>query len=146
MENINVEQIMEDIRKDIKEKGMTLDVPSFDDIPLKEGSVGSDAALQDLDSELDQTIFRLEGECDVQYYYPMQKGVKSMIKKVIRKTVHCVFFPIMESQNRFNKDVVHYLDADRKRQAKRYKDILKRVKTLEAENQKLKEKLYSKNN
>lgn len=147
MENINVEQIMAEIRKEIKENGMTVDIPRFDDVPLRDDdtlSVNMNPEADHMGVDPDARISRLESESTVQYYYPMPRGLKNTVKKVIRKTVHCVFFPIMESQNQFNRDIVSYLKLSRQAEHKKNKAILKRLQQLENENKKLQEQLYNK--
>ena len=136
MEQVNVEQIMQEIRKNIEESGADLDIMPFEEVPFPEDLKDRSENKDNL--SINQIITRLQSESQIQFYYDMPKSVKSLIKKVIRKSVHFVFFPIMESQNRFNADVVQSIRLLGDTEEKNYKQLMRKVKKLESENRKLK--------
>lgn len=136
MEQVNVEQIMQEIRKNIEESGADLDIMPFEEVPFPEDLKDRSENTDNL--SINQIITRLQSESQIQFYYDMPKSVKSLIKKVIRKSVHFVFFPIMESQNRFNADVVQSIRLLGDTEEKNYKQLMRKVKKLESENRKLK--------
>ena len=136
MEQINVEEIMQEIRKDIADSKVQIDIMPFEDIPIPEEKTEDSESLNGL--TLDQAISRLKSEYAIQYYYDMPGGIKSVVKKVIRKSVHFVFFPIMEYQNRFNGDVVKGIELVGHIEKRNYKELGERIKKLERENRRLK--------
>ncbi len=134
MEKINVEQIMQEIRAEIKEKGLETDLPAFKDIPFSIDSQGANG-------DIDQVIERLGMESTIEYYYDMPKGIRSIVKKVIRRSIHFVFFPVLASQNRFNADVAYSMRMLRRNEKTNRKELLERLEKLERENRILKRKL-----
>ncbi len=134
MEKINVEEIMEEIRAKIKDEGLSADVPPFEDVPIW----GNDT---DEASDLDLTVERLKAESKIEYYYEMPGGIRSIVKKVIRRSIYFVFFPILLSQNRFNSDVTQSLDMIHNNEKRNKKELLKRIEKLERENRILKRKI-----
>lgn len=98
MEVINVEEIMQEIRKDIKEKGYTADMLSFQDVEY----------VQDGMYEYDQTEFKrivseLENKKRVPWYWDLeQNGIIRIFKRFIRKSVTFLIAPITDKQNEFN--------------------------------------------
>ena len=86
MRQVNVEEIMEEIKDEIKEKGYTDDMLSFSDIPL---------ANVDLAGQMKDAAF-------IAWRRPVSQGVKGIIKRIIRKCVGFVIAPVTEDQTRFN--------------------------------------------
>lgn len=93
MQQINVEEIMEQIREDIKKKGYTADMLSFDDIPLHN------------EPDLD-TIERMSGTFFLEWRRPVPSGIIGFIKRVIRKCVGFIIAPITDDQTKYNRDVL----------------------------------------
>ena len=130
MDSINVEQIMQEIRAQIKEKGLNTEVMPFEDVPFPEKRV------EKLD-KLEKENRKLRAESNVPYYYEMPKGIKTFIKKVIRKVVHGVVAPILDNQNQFNADVVDNLELIRQIERESYSTLIERIRELERENKRI---------
>ena len=133
MSEINVEEIMKGIREKIKASGAGTEEPPFDEGPF--------IAIPRNYGALRQAVENMKSESQVQYYYDEPDGPKKIIKNVIRRGLHFVFFPMMESQNRYNADVLrlmkrHVMINDRKQ-----KELLKRIQKLESENRSLRDEL-----
>ena len=137
MDSINVEQIMQEIRAQIKEKGLNTEIMPFEDIPFPENRV-------DAFDKLEKENKQLRAESNVPYYYEMPKGIKTFIKKVIRKAVHGVVAPILDNQNRFNADVVDNLELTRKTEIESYSTLIERIRELERENKRIRRTLNMK--
>lgn len=107
--NINIEEIMAQIKREIKEKGLTPDMLSFEDVPYQKPaqvSTGGDdgAAAHSLDY------------LNTHYYiqpYKELKGnpVKVFFKKVIRKLVKFYVEPVVFEQDNFNINTVTVLNT-----------------------------------
>lgn len=101
MEVINVEKIMDEIRKDIQERGYANDMLSFEDV--KNSDIGGCCFNR---NEYHDIITRLNHCYFVPWYREIgQTGVKAIVKKTIRKIVTFLIAPMSDEQNRFNADV-----------------------------------------
>ena len=106
-ETINIEEIMQQIRAEIKEKGYSADMLSFQDVECpaeKENFHYDEKECLDIvncvnrDSHIPWT-----GELN-------QGGVKAFVKKIIRKLTGFLIAPIVERQNQFNSDVTRSIN------------------------------------
>ena len=89
-EQINVESIMKEIKKEIEVKGYTNDLLSFDDVIVDVGS---------------------NHEWEVNPYRPLQGGkVTVFFKKAIRKLVYFFVEPIVMAQDGFNASIVRLMN------------------------------------
>lgn len=100
MKEINVEEIMAEIRQEIKDKGYTPDMLSFRD---------PNAAVEEY-CEFDHDEFRdtigfLEATKYVPWKNPTGHGLKGFVKKVILKLVGPLIAPISDGQNTYNHQV-----------------------------------------
>lgn len=105
---INIEEIMKQIREDISEKGYTNDILSFNDtLSFSDNS----------DSQFDKVVLNREVLTanqiwNVQAYRNLQcSGVKAFAKKAIRKNIKFYVEPIVNDQNNFNATVVRSLNS-----------------------------------
>lgn len=149
--DINIEKIMEEIREDIKAKGYTNDMLSFDEVVTIKGTEG-DFNRQEYDTALNYL--------NHSYHVPSLRPLGGnplfvFVKKVIRKLTKFYVEPIVASQNEYNAFNVRVLNGLSKRvmseDADTIPEMLKRiemlemqVKTLASENNELKEKLLQK--
>ena len=122
MENecINIEEIMSEIKRNIKEQGLTSDMLSFEDVPFNK-TAQSGSAPEALDY--------LTSHYYIQPYKEIQGNpVKVFVKKVLRKLVTFYVAPIVFEQNDFNANAVTVMKAlsDGKTE-----DLSNKVETLE---------------
>ena len=122
MENecINIEEIMSEIKRNIKEQGLTADMLSFGDVPFNK-TAQSGSAPEALDY--------LTSHYYIQPYKEIQGNpVKVFVKKVLRKLVTFYVAPIVFEQNDFNANAVTVMKAlsDGKTE-----DLSNKVETLE---------------
>ena len=122
MENecINIEEIMSEIKRNIKEQGLTADMLSFEDVPFNK-TAQSGSAPEALDY--------LTSHYYIQPYKEIQGNpVKVFVKKVLRKLVTFYVAPIVFEQNDFNANAVTVMKAlsDGK-----IEDLSNKVETLE---------------
>ena len=101
--SFNVDDIMADIRKKIKEENLSAAVLSFDDIPLNGPEVllkgGYDTHALQCSTEY------VSCKNQLNYNTPIQGNpLKCFIKKVIRKLVQFYVVPIVEQQNSLNQN------------------------------------------
>lgn len=105
MESINIEKIMEEIRQEIKEKGYTNDLLSFQDIVDEQTENRTMEEYYDI----------LNNIWNVKAYRLLSSEgcfgkLKTFIKKVIRKSIKFYIEPIVNDQNEFNANNVRLLN------------------------------------
>lgn len=106
--NINIEEIMADIRKKIKEENLTADMLSFEDVPYKKPVQVQANTLEAADESLRYLNTR--------YYIQPYKELKGnpvvvFIKKVLRKLMKFYVEPVVFEQNDFNANTVAVLNT-----------------------------------
>lgn len=106
MKEINVEQIMQEIKEDIQKRGYADEDIDFENI------TGNVKAV--LGVKTDFSAYELEcairGASDmhrIEYYRMIPKGgIKSFIQRSIRKMVKFMMIPMVDQQNQFNYQTV----------------------------------------
>lgn len=110
MERINVEEIVEQIRNDIKERGIKDSEVLFESIAILNGGTGcmyNDEAYEEVLNEVNSCSM-------VQSYRDLLGNpIERFIKKVIRRLVAFYIESIVDDQNRFNKNVYSALVMNR---------------------------------
>lgn len=153
--NINIEEIMSQIKREIKEKNLTADMLSFEDVPYeKPTDMSSGSSLEDCDSAL---TYMNTHYC-IQPYKELQGNpLKVFFKKVIRKLTKFYVEPVVFEQNDFNANTTKALNSlrsavntgsessdmnDRLQVLElAQKELTKRIDSLERENAALREEL-----
>ena len=104
--NINIEDIMAEIKRDIKAKGLTEDMLSFEDVPYKKPvSVGGS-------EQAHEALEFLNANCCVQPYKELKGNpLFVFVKKVTRKLVKFYVEPVVQEQNDLNINTVTVLNA-----------------------------------
>lgn len=98
---MNTEKIMQEIREDIRANNYIDDTVSFDHMNHL-----SNLQLCSNDEEYLTALERLSQNWNVNWCHDFpRKGVKGMLKKVIRHTVAFLIVPMADEQNLFNADV-----------------------------------------
>lgn len=108
MMKIDVEKIMEEIRADIKAKGYTNDLLSFQDVVM-------DNTTENLKFNMDEMnhcTHAANVSARVEYYHQIipHRGLKNLIKIFIRKSMRFLLQPLVEEQNRYNADSVRTIN------------------------------------
>ena len=99
---VDVQEIMEQIRKEIKAKGLRDELPSFDQIPVPLQMPGSVVT-----GTLAENIARMNEQCRIQADYPLSgTGVKLALKKVGHKMTRGTAIPMSERITFFNECTV----------------------------------------
>lgn len=153
--NINIEEIMSQIKREIKEKNLTADMLSFEDVPYeKPTDMSSGSSLEDCDSALTY----MNTHYYIQPYKELQGNpLKVFFKKVIRKLIKFYVEPVVFDQNDFNANTTKALNSlrsavntdsessdmnDRLQVLElAQKELTKRIDSLERENAALREEL-----
>lgn len=137
MENrtINIEKIMQDIRQEIKDKGLTSDMLSFEDVPYQKPGDAVSGCTMDSE-EIRNAMVYLNGHYNIQPYKPLGgNALFVFVKKVIRKLTKFYVEPIVFDQNDFNANVVRVLNAVQQSEAAGAQDnsaeLLHRLDVLE---------------
>ena len=128
--SINIEQIMADIKNEIREKGLTPDMLSFEDIPYKKTAQGGSPA-----EALDYVT--------AHYYVQPNKEfkgnrLKTFFKRAVRRIMRFYVEPIVMEQNDFNANTATIIKAISEDKSK---DMCSRVDTLEIVNKELMKRL-----
>ncbi len=146
--NINIEEIMAEIKRGIKEQGLTADMLSFEDVPFKKTAQGGSAS---------EALDYITSHYYIQPYKELKGNpVKVFIKKVIRKLVKFYVEPVVFEQNDFNANAVTVIKSLSEGQAAdlsgkvetlelAQKELLIRLDKLERENNELRAKLSKEN-
>ena len=96
---INIEQVVEEIHQQICEKGISLDIPEFSGASEKPVI---EIAPFDMD-EFMQNVAAVDRRYQIECYAPIVGNpVVKLIKRVVRKMVNFIIAPIVEDQNAFN--------------------------------------------
>lgn len=126
--NLNIEEIMSQIKKDIEVKGYTNDLLSFDDVIVDVSSMN----VNKFDKvRFNEDLYVANHEWEVNPYRPIQGNkVTVFIKKAIRKCVYFFVEPIVMAQDGFNASLVRmmnqmgcYIDEQNKEIAELKKQI-----------------------
>lgn len=143
MENINIEDIMTEIKENIKTKGYSKKELKFADIEIRDP--------QGMGTTFDMGIFKNDLHSSfqtrlvasyrpIESYTPGVGIVVKFVKKVLRKLLCFYIEPIVEDQNKFNENIVRNMteictkfDND----AKTIEDLEKRIDELETKCRKL---------
>ncbi len=125
---INVQEIMKQIKKDIEVKGYTNDLLSFDDVIVDAGSLNANKFDK---VKFNEDLYVANHEWEVNPYRPLQGNkISVFFKKAIRKTVYFFVEPIVMAQDGFNASLVRlmnqmgcYIDEQNKEIAELKKQI-----------------------
>lgn len=105
---INIESIMQEIKADIRAKGYTNDLLSFDDVVV---DTGSTHVVKFDKVKFNEELFTINHEWEVQAYRPLQGNkITVFFKKVIRKLVYFFVEPIVLAQDGFNAALVRMMN------------------------------------
>ena len=113
MSELNVEKIMEEIRKEIKEKGYTNDILSFSDVTSENAEVKAETFDY---VRFNEELFNLNAIWNVSPNQPIERkrGLKgicvTIFKKFIRKCIRFYLSPIVLQQDSFNATTVRMLN------------------------------------
>lgn len=138
MQEINVDKIMEEIRKEIEEKGIK-------NQPLEFADVNQAVDFLELPEKYDKDMMHrelvnLNGMWDISPEEPQSKNfLKRAVKKIILKAVRMVARPFIVRQTAFNASVVdsiNMLDC----LAKENEELKEEVRQLKEEMNQLKER------
>ena len=103
---INVEDIMEDIRKQIKAEKLASEMPPFSSVNI---AASGENWEEFMDSLRDMNI-----NYNIPYYWNFQTGkIKNFAKRVVRKLIKCVVYPILMKQVEYNTYVVRCMNTVR---------------------------------
>ena len=101
MQNINTEEIMNQIRAEIKEKGLDSSMLSFEEIPFQQEVSHAEQNFQL--ASLQQSAEYLNIRNQIEPYKPLEGNFLIVfIKKIIRKLVKFYIMPIITEQNALN--------------------------------------------
>ena len=106
MKEINVIQIMEEIREDIKKKGYTDELLSFSDVNVMPVQVVSSNPGVDIAGQLD-----VANRSKELHYYREYSGnaIKTFIKRLIRKLIKPIVLPLCDEQILYNVSSVEVM-------------------------------------
>lgn len=109
---VNVEQNMQEIRTKVQMDEELQGLPKFEDIPIRAEGTKMGTAAQDVSLDLKRSMQYINASYDIPYYWSFgPAGIKTFLKRVVRKLLKCLIPPILEKQNRFNAHVVRCLNA-----------------------------------
>ncbi len=152
--NINIEEIMAQIKQEIRDKNLTPDMLSFEDVPYKKSVQVSGGASV---GAADEALKYLNTHYYIQPYKELKGNpIKVFFKRVIRKLVKFYVEPVVFEQDDFNANTVTVLNTLRGAAESgasdeingrietlelAHKELLLRLDKLERENAELREQL-----
>lgn len=108
--DINIEEIMQEIRQEIADKHLTPDMLSFEDVPYTRPDAMNGCGLDS--EEARNAMVYLNSHYNVQAYKPLAGNpLFVFVKKVIRKLTKFYVEPVVDDQNTFNANTVRMLNA-----------------------------------
>lgn len=109
MQEINVEEIMQEIRKEIKEKGIEEQKLQFADVSLAENTFEMPEKYDSF--MMQKELLNLNGLWDTSLQEVRStNGIKKAVKKVLKKAVNVIMGPHIAQQTAFNASVAHSID------------------------------------
>lgn len=109
MQEINVEEIMKEIREDIKAKGMETQKLEFADVSLVDNNF--DLPEKYDDDMMQRELVNLNGLWDTSLEEVRSNNpVKKLVKKILQKAVGVIMRPHVTEQTIFNASVVHSIN------------------------------------
>ena len=134
---VDVEKIMQEIRDEIKEKGLDKEILSFESIqPVHSGS-GEDSF--DYEFFIDN-VNKANATCLIELDKPLQGNpVSVFIKRVVRKLTRFYIAPVVSTQAEFNAYVTRSINSirfyieEQMNQQEQLGELLKRIDALEAQ-------------
>lgn len=109
MQEINIEEIMQEIRAEIKEKGYKESDLSFQDIEIPK--VDTASLTEYNEGEMGNSLHMVNAYTRVDYYRPIEgNGIKSFCKKIVRKLVKPIIYHLCVSQETFNSNTARTLN------------------------------------
>ncbi len=114
MQQINVEQIMAEIRAEIKDKGYMADMLDFENVPFSKKNMADRDFASDGVRQMRKLAF-------VSWRRPVNRGIRGILKKILYKLTGFIVAPMAEDQTAFNHaaaDVVEQLSRADIRQQK----------------------------
>ena len=109
MQEINIDEIMQEIRAEIKEKGYKESDLSFQDIEIPKTDVVFLAEYNE--GELENALHIANAYTRVDYYRPIEgNGIKAICKKIVRKLAKPIIYHLCVSQETFNSNTVKTLN------------------------------------
>ena len=136
---INVEEIMKEIRQNIKDRGYDKEPLSFEDVVISEPAVQEDVKfnIDEFFSQLNYMNRNWNNSLNASIESRNAVGV--LVKKIIRKCTRFIVFPIVNFQNAYNVSNVRCIN-----QIKEYilllEEYRKKIEQLEREVENLKKK------
>ncbi len=118
---VDVEKIMQEIRKQARMEEDIADLPKFDQIPFDDSfQYATSNQLSDSipnEDELVDSLHYINSSHDVSYYWMFSGNkVKVFFKRAVRKVMKCIIPPILEKQNALNARFVRCINNLNKRE------------------------------
>ena len=110
---INIEEIMQEIRQNIKDRGYEEETLSFEDVKLSQSAIQASAGFSA--DDLMHEINYLNGNWCNNYAVPTagRNPIMVIIKKVVQKLTNFIVFPIVNFQNAYNASNVRCVNQMR---------------------------------
>jgi len=126
--DINVEEIMEQIRENIKERGYDKIPLSFEDIKISDPVIKGDAKYDP--NSFNKEMTYLNNNWNNDWNIPISGGgMRAKLKKVVRKVTRFIVAPIVSFQNEYNASNVRLM----KQMECRIEELEKQVAELQSE-------------
>lgn len=138
---VNVEEIMTEIRRKIQMETEVSQLPSFESVPI-DGEVLQPPVSDDgIDWQLlSASLEYINRNYEIPYYWSFgASSVKTFVKRVVRKLARCIMLPILAQQNHINANVAKCISQLRNALATFQSQITSRDKRLDELNNLVKE-------
>lgn len=130
MEQINVDEIMRQIRAEIKEKGYKEEMIDFEDIPVCSSPCENNSANDEIGNRIEQ----MKNISFIEWRRTVPPGIKGLIKKIIQKCIGFTVAPITEDQTNYNNMIymtLEQLHRQLQSQQEQMEELQQRIRILE---------------
>ena len=108
---IDVEQIMQEIRDELKTKNDWVDLPPFESVPIRVQDGGEAAVTDSTQSDFAQEVDAMNRSWELHYAWPLSPNpVRRFVQRVIKRILKFLFLQIMWQQTEFNAHTVRAMN------------------------------------
>lgn len=109
--DIDVEQIMQEIRDELKAKNDWKDLPPFESVPIRGPSGNKKTAPDSPRGEFAQEVEAMNRSWELHYAWPLSpKPVRRFSQRVIKRLLKFLLLQVMWQQNEFNAHTVRAMN------------------------------------
>ncbi len=108
---IDVEQIMQEIRSELANRGEWEELPPFDSVPIRTPEESAPVSAGPEQDQYSKEVEDMNREWELVYYWPLSSNpVKRFTQRGIKRLLKFLFVPVIGQQNIFNASTVRSMN------------------------------------